>query len=95
MLFLWVTPSWFLFFGFRNNKSLTEQGRQPYVQHPIWRTRSQYLYPVIPQPPGSLFVSFYDSQGYGGGIIPASKPKVMESTRNYCAHLRVVSAVKM
>jgi hypothetical protein len=41
---------------------------------PTWRARYPYLYPqeqggsVISQALGSLFIAFYDSQGYGGGI---------------------------
>jgi hypothetical protein len=47
----------------------TEQGRQPCVQPPTWRSRSLYLSPsdrvaqLYPQAPGSLFIAFYDSQG--------------------------------
>jgi hypothetical protein len=36
--------------------------------------RTRYLSAKVaqlqPQTPGSLFVAFYDSQGYGGGIRP-------------------------
>jgi hypothetical protein len=64
------------FFGFRNNIFFTEQGRQPNVQLPTCRTRSLYLRPQVtewpsytPQTRSSLFIAFYDSQGYGGGIL--------------------------
>jgi hypothetical protein len=49
---------------------------KPCVRPPTWRTRSLYLCPPVtgwpsytPQAPGSLFVAFYDSRGYGGGIL--------------------------
>jgi hypothetical protein len=65
--------SGFDLFEFRNNNFFTEQGRQPCVQPPTWRTRSLYLGPPrnrvaqsYLQAPGSLFVAFYDLQGYGG-----------------------------
>jgi hypothetical protein len=68
--------SGFHFIGFRNNSSSTEHGRQPCVQPATWRTRSLYLCPPVtrwssytPQVPGSLFVAFYYSQGYGGDIL--------------------------
>jgi hypothetical protein len=53
----------------------TEQGRQPYVQPPTWRTMSSYLGPsdrvaqLYPQAPGTPFIAFYDSHGCGGGIL--------------------------
>jgi hypothetical protein len=66
----------FTSFDFTTTVFFTEQGRQPCVQPPTRRTRSLYLcHPVTgwpsytPQAPGSLFISFYDSQGYGGGIL--------------------------
>jgi hypothetical protein len=37
--------------------------------------------PVIPQATGSLFVAFYDSQGYGGGILSCLH------TGTFCFHL--------
>jgi hypothetical protein len=37
--------------------------------YPSDRVHQLYL-----QVPGSLFVAFYDSQGYGGGILPNSPP---------------------
>jgi hypothetical protein len=37
----------FHFFWFRKNNFSTEQGRQPCVQHPTWRTRSFYLGPPV------------------------------------------------
>jgi hypothetical protein len=37
--------SGFHLFAFRNSNCFTEQGRQPFVQPPAWRTRSLYLYP--------------------------------------------------
>jgi hypothetical protein len=65
----------FHFFGFRKNYFLRKQGRQSCFQPPTWRTRSLYLCPPVtgwpsctPQTPDSIFVSFYDSQGFGAGI---------------------------
>jgi hypothetical protein len=43
--------------------SYTEQGSQPCAQTP---NRTIRLYP---EPPDSLFVTFYDSRGYRGGIL--------------------------
>jgi hypothetical protein len=55
----WIRPYGFHFFGFRNNNVFTEQGRQPCVQPPTWRTRSLYLYPPVTGwpsiPPGTGF----------------------------------------
>jgi hypothetical protein len=69
-----IRLSEFHFFGFCNN-IFTEQICQPCVKSPVWRTRSLYLFcpsdrvaQLHLQAPGSLFVVFYDSQGYGGGI---------------------------
>jgi hypothetical protein len=42
-----IRPPGFHFFGFRNDNSLTEQGRQPCVQPSTWRTRSLYLCPPV------------------------------------------------
>jgi hypothetical protein len=35
----------------------------------VFRSRRDSVAQLYPQAPGSLFVSFYDSQGYGGGIL--------------------------
>jgi hypothetical protein len=43
----WIGPSDFPFFGFRNNNSFTDQGRQPCAQPPTRRTRSLYLCPPV------------------------------------------------
>jgi hypothetical protein len=48
----------------------TAQGPQPYVQPPTWRTPPSYrVAHLYPQAQGSLFVTFYDSQGCSGGIL--------------------------
>jgi hypothetical protein len=55
----------------------TEQGCQPCVQLPTWRIRSLYLLCPLservaqlhPQAAASLFLTFYDLQGYSGGIL--------------------------
>jgi hypothetical protein len=67
---------------------VTEQGRQPCVQLPIWRTRFLYLYPRVtgwpslyPHEPSSLLVAFYDSQGYGGVIRATVELLYPASTR--------------
>jgi hypothetical protein len=63
------------FFGFCNSDFFTEQGCQPCVQPLTWRTKSLYLCPpvtgwsLIHKALGSLSVAFYDSRGYGGGIL--------------------------
>jgi hypothetical protein len=49
-----IRPSGFDFFGFRNNNYFTEQGRQPCVQHPTWRTRSLYLCPLATAGPSYI-----------------------------------------
>jgi hypothetical protein len=61
----------FHFFGFLNNNFFTEQGCQPCIQPPTWRSRSptDRVAKLYPRAPGSLIVTFYDSQGYGGGIL--------------------------
>jgi hypothetical protein len=63
-------------FGFHNNIFFTEQGRQPCVQPQIWKARSLYLGPPVtgwpsytPRHQVFLFVTFYDSRGYSGGIL--------------------------
>jgi hypothetical protein len=74
------SPFWAIVFlrrtGFRNSNCSTEQGRQPCVQLPTWRTRSLYLFPLV-----TGWTSYiaghrlpfsspsYDSQGYGGGVL--------------------------
>jgi hypothetical protein len=57
--------------------SFTEQRRQPRVKILPWSTRSLYLGSVVtgwriytPRHRVSLLLIFYDSQGYGGGILP-------------------------
>jgi hypothetical protein len=61
------------FIGFRSllGGGGAEQGRQPCVQSPTCRSRSpsDRVAQLCPQAPGSLFVAFYDSHGYGGGIL--------------------------
>jgi hypothetical protein len=44
--------SGFHLFGFRNNSSFIEQGRQTCVQTPTWRARSLYLSPTRTGCPG-------------------------------------------
>jgi hypothetical protein len=39
--------SGFHVFGFLNSYFFTEQGRQPCLQPPTWRTRALYLYPPV------------------------------------------------
>jgi hypothetical protein len=52
------------------------QGRPPCVQTPnledqvlVFMSPSDRVAQLYPQAPVSLFVAFYDSQGYGGGIL--------------------------
>jgi hypothetical protein len=53
----------------------TQQGRQSYIQTSTSSTKSLYSCPAVrvkqlyPQAPGSRFIFFYVSQGYGGGIL--------------------------
>jgi hypothetical protein len=63
---LWISQQYF---------SCTEQGHQPRVQPPnledqipVFMSPSDRVTQLYPQAPGSLFVAFYDSQGYSGGI---------------------------
>jgi hypothetical protein len=35
----------------------------------VFMSPSDRVAQLYPQVPGSLFVAFYDSQGYGGGIL--------------------------
>jgi hypothetical protein len=67
--------SGFHFFGFCNKIFFSEQGRQPCAQPPnledqvpVFRSPSDRVAQLYPQSSGSLFVAFYDSQGYGGGV---------------------------
>jgi hypothetical protein len=43
----WIRPSDFHFFGFHNIHIFTERGRQSWVQHLTWWTRSLYLCPPV------------------------------------------------
>jgi hypothetical protein len=68
--------SGFHLFGFRNIFFFTEQGRQPCVQPPIWKTRSLYLCSPVtvwpsytPRHRVHFSSSFFAPQGYGGGIL--------------------------
>jgi hypothetical protein len=69
----------FHFFAFHN--LFTEQGYQPCIQPPTWRTRSLYLSPcdrvaqLYPQELGSLFVTFYDSGLWWGYSNPPPHQK--------------------
>jgi hypothetical protein len=72
----WIGLSDFHFFESRNTIFFTEQGRQPCVQPPnledqisVFMSPSDRVVQLYPQAPGSLFVAFYDSRGYGGGIL--------------------------
>jgi hypothetical protein len=38
-------------------------------QVPVFMSPSDSVAQLYPQSPGSLFVAFYDSQSYGGGIL--------------------------
>jgi hypothetical protein len=57
--------------------NFTEQGRQPCAQPPpnledqvsLFISPSDRMAQLYPRAPGSFFVAFYDSQGYGGGIL--------------------------
>jgi hypothetical protein len=55
--------------------SLTEQGREPRVQPPSGGSdlciyvHDDGVAHLYPQAPSSLFFVFYDSQGFGGGIL--------------------------
>jgi hypothetical protein len=62
--------------GFHNNNSLAEQDPQLCVQLPTWRVRSLYSFSSLtiratytPRRRGSLFIAFYVTQGYGGGVL--------------------------
>jgi hypothetical protein len=57
----------------------TKKGHQPCAQPPILENQvcvfispSDGVAQLYPQALGSLFVAFYDSQGYGGGILTLS-----------------------
>jgi hypothetical protein len=70
------TPSSFHFFAFRNNiffykarSSALRQTPNMEGQVPVFTCPSDMVAQLCPQAPGSLFVAFYDSQGYGGGIV--------------------------
>jgi hypothetical protein len=68
---LGIRPSSFHFFGFRNNILFTEQGRQPCVQPPTWRTRSLYLCPPVTQWPSYT----------PGNRVPFSTPSTTRRVR--------------
>jgi hypothetical protein len=53
---------------------------------PTWRTKSPYLYL---QALGSLFVAFYDSQGYGGGIRTCLQAEFAEFPPNWFPYIAV------
>jgi hypothetical protein len=38
-------------------------------QIPVFTSSSGKVVQLYPQAPGSLFITFYDFQGYGGGIL--------------------------
>jgi hypothetical protein len=38
-------------------------------QVPVFMSPSGKVAQLYPQAPGSLFVAFYDQQGYGGGVL--------------------------
>jgi hypothetical protein len=70
---------------------------------PTWRARSLYLCPpsdrvaqLYPQAPGSLFVAFYGSQGYDGGILTrlhtGNLPHVVKRPRREAKHPHPSSA---
>jgi hypothetical protein len=72
----WIRSSNFHFFGFRDNNFFTEQSRQLCVQPPNLEdqvSESMFLSDretqLYPQTPDSLFVVFYDSQGYDVGVL--------------------------
>jgi hypothetical protein len=55
---------------------LQSKARQPCVQPPnledqvsVFMSPSDRVVQLYPQAPGSLFVAFYGSRGYGGGIL--------------------------
>jgi hypothetical protein len=72
-MFCQISPG-FHFFGFRNNvlqgkvvdlaSNPQSGGLDPCIYVPQWRRAQLY-----PQGSGSLFVAFYDSQGYDAGIL--------------------------
>jgi hypothetical protein len=73
-----LCPIWscFHFFGFGNSNCFREQGRQPFRltpnledQVPVFMPRSDMVAQLYPQLLDYHFVAFYDSQGYGGGIL--------------------------
>jgi hypothetical protein len=69
-----VVPSGFYIFRFCNNNFLTHQGRQSWsnpnleVQVSVFISPSDRVVQLNPQTPGSLFLAFDDSQGYGWNI---------------------------
>jgi hypothetical protein len=65
----WIKSSGFHFFGFHS--SFYRARASVLCRTPTWRSSSLYLYspsdrvaPLHPQAPGSLFIAFYNSQGY-------------------------------
>jgi hypothetical protein len=69
------SPSSFHSFEFRNNnfyraRSLALRPTPNLEdQVPVFMSPSDSVIQLYPQAAGSLFVAFYDSQGYGGGIL--------------------------
>jgi hypothetical protein len=44
---------------------------------------------LYPQAPGSLFVTFYDSQGYGGGILTR-----LQAGNYYDFHFKIIHNIR-
>jgi hypothetical protein len=57
-----------LFFFYRASSSALRSTPKLEDQASVFMSPSDRLACLYPQTPGSLFVAFYDSQGYGGGI---------------------------
>jgi hypothetical protein len=77
---IWVPTQHFLWDQGKPRKTLIElAGRRTFRMQTPWTARSPYLYPLVigwlwPRALSSLFVSSYDSQGYGEGILTAFTP---------------------
>jgi hypothetical protein len=68
---------------------------------PVFMSPSDRVAQLYPQAPGSLFIVFDDSQGYGGGILTRLhtgkflKMMVLNFLRLGCCHLIKLGSIRL
>jgi hypothetical protein len=86
---LWISEQHFFFYRARLSALRPTPNMEDQVS--VFMSSSDRLAQLYPQAPDSLFVVFYDSQGYGGGMLTRLHFIIWKCRRTSCKY--IVAAV--